>query len=384
MKYIDEFRQKDAAQAILKKIHEISRIKANIMEICGTHTHTISKYGIRNTLPPNICLISGPGCPVCVTSAGDINRVIEFSKREKDVILATFGDMMRVPGTESSLQEQKAAGRDIRVVYSPLGAIDIAMAKPEKELILFAVGFETTVPTVAATVLMAKDKGIKNFSVFALHKLTPPAMKALLDLGELNLHGFICPGHVTTIIGANAYRFIAEDYHAPCVVAGFEPLDAIYGLYMLVKQLEEGRNDIEIQYKRVVTWNGNVKAQKITEQVFEICDSSWRGIGTIPMSGLKLKEKFADFDAEKRFGIKDETFEKPLDVTLDLRLDNGDLKSEIQTGCACGEVLRGLLTPNQCPLFGNICSPETPVGPCMVSFEGTCAAYYKYEFLQST
>ncbi|MBU6391832.1 MAG: hydrogenase formation protein HypD [Planctomycetota bacterium] len=384
MKYIDEFRQKNAAQAILKKIHEISKKKCNIMEICGTHTHAISKYGIRNALPPNICLISGPGCPVCVTSAGDVNRVIEFSKREKDVILATFGDMMRVPGTESSLQEQKAAGRDIRVVYSPLGAIDIAMAKPEKEVILFAVGFETTVPTVAATVLMAKDKGIKNFSVFALHKLTPPAMKALLDLGELNLHGFICPGHVTTIIGANAYRFIAEDYHAPCVVAGFEPLDAIHGLYMLVKQLEEGRNDIEIQYKRVVTWNGNVKAQKIIEQVFEICDSSWRGIGTIPMSGLRLKEEFADFNAEKRFGIKSETFEKPLDMILDLRLDNGDLKSEIQTGCACGEVLRGLLIPNQCPLFGKVCSPETPVGPCMVSFEGTCAAYYKYEFLQST
>ncbi|HHT9130024.1 MAG TPA: hydrogenase formation protein HypD [Candidatus Brocadiaceae bacterium] len=391
MKYIDEFRQKDAAQAILKKIHEISRRKANIMEICGTHTHTISKYGIRNSLPPNIRLISGPGCPVCVTSAGDVNRVIEFSKREQNVIIATFGDMMRVPGTESSLQEQKAAGRDIRVVYSPLGAIDIAMARPEKEVILFAVGFETTVPTVAATILMARDKGIKNFSAFALHKLTPPAMKAILDLGELNLHGFICPGHVTAIIGANAYRFIAEDYRAPCVVAGFEPLDAIYGLYMLIKQLEEGRNDIEIQYKRVVTWDGNAKAQRIVKQVFEICDSSWRGIGTIPMSGLRLKEEFADFDAEKKYTIEETGGEEPTWDASNLQFDGEYLKSkirnqgsEIQRGCACGEVLRGLLTPNQCPLFGKICSPETPVGPCMVSFEGTCAAYYKYELLQST
>ncbi|GAB60837.1 MAG: hydrogenase formation protein HypD [Candidatus Jettenia sp.] len=363
MKYVDEFRQREAAQGIVKKIHALSGKKVNIMEICGTHTHAISKYGIRNPLPSNIRLISGPGCPVCVTSAGDINRIIEFCKREKDIIVATFGDMMRVPGTESSLQEQKATGKDIRVVYSPLGALDIARANPGKEIILYAVGFETTVPTVAATILLAKEKGIKNFSAFALHKLTPPAMKALLDSSELDLHGFLCPGHVTAIIGAKAYGFLAENYHSPCVVAGFEPLDAIHGLYMLIKQLEEGRAEIEIQYKRVVTWDGNTRAQRILEHVFEICDSNWRGIGKIPMSGLRLKNEFADFDAEKKFVIEAGIDEEP-------------------QGCACGEVLKGLLTPNQCPLFGKICTPESPVGPCMVSFEGTCAAYYTYGISQ--
>ncbi|UJS17914.1 MAG: hydrogenase formation protein HypD [Candidatus Jettenia sp.] len=363
MKYIDEFRQREAAQGILKKIYALSGKKVNIMEICGTHTHAISKYGIRNSLPSHIRLISGPGCPVCVTSAGDINRIIEFCKREKNTIVATFGDMMRVPGTESSLQEQKAMGKDIRVVYSPLGALDIALANPGKEIILYAVGFETTVPTVAATILLAKEKGIQNFSAFTLHKLTPPAMKALLDSGELDLHGFLCPGHVTAIIGANAYKFLAEEYQAPCVVAGFEPLDAIHGLYMLIKQLKEDRVEIEIQYKRVVTWEGNTRAQRILEQVFEICDSNWRGIGKIPMSGLRLKNEFADFDAEKKFVIEAGIDEEP-------------------QGCACGDVLKGLLTPNQCPLFGKICTPESPVGPCMVSFEGTCAAYYTYGISQ--
>ncbi|MCF6159385.1 MAG: hydrogenase formation protein HypD [wastewater metagenome] len=359
MKYIDEFRQKGIAHGILQKIHDISRKRVTIMEICGTHTHTISRYGIRNSLPPHVRLISGPGCPVCVTSPGDINRIIEFCKREKDTIIATFGDMMRVPGSESSLQEQKAMGKDIRVVYSPLGALDIATANPEKEVILYAVGFETTVPTIAVTILLAREKGIRNLSAFALHKLTPPAMKALLDSGEIDLHGFLCPGHVTAIIGAGAYKFLAEDYHAPCVVAGFEPLDAIHGIYMLIRQLEENRTEIEIQYKRVVTWEGNTKAQKIIEEVFEICDSNWRGIGMIPVSGLKLKSTFADFDAEKKFSLENTA--------------NEDLR-----GCACGDVLKGLITPGQCSFFGKTCTPETPIGPCMVSFEGTCAAYYKY------
>ncbi|MGQ3685492.1 MAG: hydrogenase formation protein HypD [Candidatus Loosdrechtia sp.] len=363
MKYIDEFRQRDAARKILEKIHGISGKKVTIMEICGTHTHTIAKYGIRNSLPSNIRLISGPGCPVCVTSAADINKVVEFCKREKDVIIATFGDMMRVPGTESSLQEQKAMGKDIRVVYSPLGALDIAMANSGKQVILYAVGFETTVPTVAATILLAREKGIKNFSALALHKLTPPAMMALLDSGELDLDGFLCPGHVTAIIGAKAYQFLAKKYHAPCVVAGFEPLDALYGLYLLMKQLEEGKAEIEIQYKRVVTWDGNIKAQRIIEKVFEICDSNWRGIGKIPLSGLRLKEEFAHFEAEKRFSLA-----------------NG-IDEELQ-GCACGKVLKGIITPDQCPFFGSTCTPETPAGPCMVSFEGTCAAYYKYGYSQ--
>ncbi|MEK7773917.1 MAG: hydrogenase formation protein HypD [Deltaproteobacteria bacterium] len=359
MKYIDEFRQKDLARGILKKIREISATKANIMEICGTHTHSISRYGIRDSLPPNIRLISGPGCPVCVTSALDVNRIIEFVRKERGVIIATFGDMMRVPGTHSTLQEEKARGSDIRVVYSPLDTLDIAAANPGKEVVFYAVGFETTAPTVASTILSAREEGIKNLSALSLHKLTPPAMKALLDGGDVGIDGFICPGHVTAVIGAGAYGFLSTRYGAPCVVAGFEPLDALLGLYMLIRQIEEGRADIEIQYKRVVTWEGNIKAQGIIAEVFEPADSVWRGIGAIPLSGLKIKDAYGGFDAEKKFHIP---------AGLDVE----------PAGCMCGSVLKGLITPDECPLFAGACTPANPVGPCMVSSEGTCAAFYKY------
>lgn len=359
MKYVDEFRQREGARGIMKKIHEISTKPATIMEICGTHTHAISRFGIREALPPHIRLISGPGCPVCVTTASDVNRVIQFSRLQKEVTIATFGDMMKVPGTDSSLQEERAAGADVRVVYSPLGALDIARANPGRQVIFYGVGFETTVPTIAATILMARDEGLDNYSVLAYPKLTPPAMKGLLDSGYMEIHGFLCPGHVTAIIGAEAYGFIARDYHAPCVVAGFEPLDALYGLYMLIRQLEEGRTDIEIQYTRVVTWEGNEKAKGVMQRVFEVCDAGWRGIGTIPMSGLRIRDEFAAFDAEKKFII------------------GGGIEKE-PAGCSCGEVLKGLITPPECKLFGKACTPESPVGPCMVSSEGTCAAYYKY------
>ncbi len=359
MRYISEFRDRKQAQGLLRRIKEISKRSVNIMEICGTHTHTISRYGIRDAMPPTVNLISGPGCPVCVTSAGDINRIIEFSRRNRKVIIATFGDMMKVPGTESSLQEEKARGADVRVVYSPLGTIDIAEQNPAREVVFFAVGFETTAPTVAATIVAAADRGIKNLSVLSLHKLTPPAMKALMDSGQVDIHGFICPGHVTSIIGAGAYEFLAKDYGIPSVVAGFEPLDAIHGIYMLIKQIEEGRSDIEIQYSRVVTREGNLKAQKMLSEVFEPCDARWRGIGTIPASGLRIKDKYSSFDAEKRFDIGEGLDEEP-------------------SGCLCGEVLKGLIKPPECSLFGTHCTPESPVGPCMVSAEGTCAAYYKY------
>lgn len=361
MKYIDEFRQKEQAEGILRKIHEISKKPVNIMEICGTHTHSIAKYGIRDALPKTIRLISGPGCPVCVTSAADINSVIDFSRKERGVIIAAFGDMMRVPGTRknSSLQEERARGGDIRVVYSPLGALQLAMSNPDKEVVMFAVGFETTVPAVAGTILQAKKAGIKNLSVYALHKLTPPAMRALLDTGEIKIDGFICPGHVTAVIGANAYRFLADDYKAPCVVAGFEPIDALMGIYMLIRQFEEKRCEIEIEYDRVVTPQGNKKAQAVISEVMEVADAAWRGIGVIPNSGLKINKAYADFDAEKRFSI-----------------EKGEEKEP--AGCACGKVLKGLITPDECVLFGRACVPERPVGPCMVSFEGTCAAFYKY------
>jgi hydrogenase expression/formation protein HypD len=281
VKYIDEFRKREQAQKLLEKIREGSHKPVNIMEICGTHTHTISKYGIREAMPPSVKLISGPGCPVCVTSAGDIQRIINFSHNNRDVIVTTFGDMLRVPGKDSTLAEEKAGGGDIRVVYSPLNTLDIAAKNPDKEVVFYAVGFETTAPTVAAAILTARDRNLKNYSVLSLHKLTPPAMRALISSGEIEIHGFLAPGHVTTIIGAGAYGFLSNEFGSPCVVAGFEPLDAIHGLYMLVRQLEEGRCDIEIQYKRVVTWEGNTRAQEIMDSVFEPADSHWRGIGVL-------------------------------------------------------------------------------------------------------
>lgn len=360
MKYMDEFRVAATARGVIEKIGKVSTKEVSIMEICGTHTHTISRYGIRQALPPNIRLISGPGCPVCVTAASDINMIIEFCRSRDDVIITTFGDMMRVPGTGSTLQEEKARGSDVRVVYSPLGSLEVAAENPDKEVVLYAVGFETTAPTVAATILLARDRGLKNFSVLSLHKLTPPAMRALMDSGEVRIDGFLCPGHVSAIIGADAYRFLASDFGAPSVVAGFEPLDALQAIYMLIVQLEEGRRDIEIQYSRVVDWDGNLKAQAIMDEVFEPCPSLWRGIGEIPASGLAIRKEFSEFDAETRFEIESEGVDaEPL-------------------GCACGSVLKGLMGPVDCALFGAACTPETPVGPCMVSSEGTCAAYYKY------
>ncbi len=359
MKYIDEFRTKSGARALVEKIRSVSTRDVNLMEICGTHTHSISRYGIREALPPTIRLISGPGCPVCVTSAADINRIIDFSRSRKDVVIATFGDMMRVPGSHSTLQEERARGGDVRVVYSPLGSLDIARANPKKEVVLYAVGFETTAPTVAATIIAAKEEGLANLSVLSLHKLTPPAMRALLDGGEVCIDGFIAPGHVTAVIGARAYGFLSTEYRSPCVVAGFEPLDALMGIYMLVAQLEEGRAEIEIEYDRVVSWEGNTRAQAVMEAVFEPADCLWRGIGMIPGSGLCIREEYADFDAARRFDIPPGEEKEP-------------------AGCRCGAVLKGLITPPECPLFGKTCTTATPVGPCMVSSEGTCSAYYKY------
>ncbi len=359
MKYIDEYRDSASCRKILEKIRKISRKKASIMEICGTHTHSISRYGIRQSLPENIRLISGPGCPVCVTSASDIERVIQLTRSESNLIVATFGDMLRVPSHSSSLQEERARGADIRVLYSPLGSISLARENPDKEVVFYAVGFETTAPTVAATILEAERQGIKNLSVLALHKLTPPAMKALLDSGEVLIDGFICPGHVTAIIGARSYEFLSTAYASPCVVAGFEPVDALLGLCMLIEQIEQGRSEIEIQYKRVVTWEGNLKAQEIISEVFAPTDAAWRGIGTIPLSGLGIKDKYSIFDAQKRFNMPGCAEKEP-------------------AGCRCGSILKGTLAPDDCPLFGGQCTPESPAGPCMVSSEGTCAAYYKY------
>lgn len=364
MKYVDEFRDSERAKAIIKAINEVAaRLpELTVMEICGTHTHTISKYGIRAALPKNIKLLSGPGCPVCVTAEEDIDAILNFTRSKPEVTIMTFGDMLRVPGTNSSLELERSLGSVVRVIYSPLDVLDFARANPSKEVVFFSVGFETTAPTVAATILKASVERLENLSLFSRHKLTPPAMKALMDSGEVRIDGFICPGHVTAIIGSEAYAFLAREYASPCVVAGFEPVDTLLGLLMLLRQFNDKRCEIEIEYDRVVSVEGNIKAKLVMDKVFKPAQASWRGIGVIPGSGLVLRDDFAAFDAEERFDIKVEE----VDTTK-------------ASACICADVLKGIMTPLECPAFDKTCTPETPLGPCMVSSEGTCSAYYRYE-----
>lgn len=365
IKYLDEFRDKDLVQGLIKKIKDISSPSNTIMEVCGTHTVAIFKSGIRKLMPKGVKLVSGPGCPVCVTSDYDIDKAISLA-REPNVILVTFGDILRVPGSFSSLEKERSNGRDIRIAYSPLEAIDIAQKNKQKRIIFLAVGFETTAPGVAASVREAKRIGLKNYFLFSTHKIMPPAMERLVNKKEIALDGFICPGHVSTIIGAKAYKFLVQRYKIPCVISGFEPLDMLQSIYMLIKQIRENKPEVEIQYKRAVAFEGNLKAQAILKEVFELVDSNWRGLGVIPKSGLKLNSEFADFDAELKFKIKIKPAKPP-------------------RGCLCAQILRGVKIPPQCPYFGKnkikskiICRPENPIGPCMVSSEGTCAAYYNY------
>jgi len=359
MKYIDEFRDSELAQKVAEKIRKIlGSKKITLMEVCGTHTVAIFRSGIKSLLPKNIHLLSGPGCPVCVTPNHYLDKAIAYA-RGKDTILATFGDMMRVPGSSSSLEKEKANGSDIRVVYSPDEVLNIAENNPKKKAILLGVGFETTSPTIAVTVCEAEKKGLKNFFLLCGHKIIPPALEALVNTKELNVEGFILPGHVSTIIGSLPYEFVAQKYNVPGVIAGFEPLDILQAIYMLVRQVIENRAEIEIQYTRSVKKEGNPIAQEFLSNVFDVTDSVWRGIGLIPKSGYKLKERYQQFDAETNIPVEvEKTKEKP--------------------GCICGQVLQGLKTPLDCPLFAKVCTPEEPVGACMVSSEGTCAAYYKY------
>ena len=360
MKYIDEFRNnklaKKLSRAIFDKASSLGRI--NLMEVCGTHTMSICKFGIREIIPKNINLISGPGCPVCVTPKTYIDKGVAFS-RIPGVIVTTFGDMMRVPGSLSSLIGERASGKDVRVVYSPLDAVDIAEDNPQKNVIFLGVGFETTTPTVAASLVHAKKTGVKNFFVFSGHKVVMPAVKALLDSGDININGFICPAHVSAIIGLKPYEVAAKKYGASCVVTGFEPLDILQGILMLVDQIIEKNPKVENQYKRVVKRHGNPKALAIIDTVFTPVDTEWRGIGMIPKSGLLLDKKYSVLDAEKEFSLP-------------------EIKTKPDVGCICGSVLKGIKTPLDCKLFGKKCIPENPVGACMVSSEGTCAAYYKY------
>ncbi|MCK4816956.1 hydrogenase formation protein HypD, partial [bacterium] len=318
----------------------------------------IFRSGIRTMLPETISLLSGPGCPVCVTAQKEVDTFVALA-RENDVIVATFGDLLRVPGTDSSLQKERANGMDIRVVYSTFDALEIASRNTAKKIVFLGVGFETTAPTIAASILAAKEMGLTNYFVFSAHKLVPPALATLLEAEKVQIDGFILPGHVSVIIGEKAYLPVVEQYHLPCVVAGFEPIDILQAIYMLVEQIEAGIPKLENAYQRVVTFEGNEKAQEIMHGVFETVDVPWRGIGTIPESGLVIRKEFASFDAKKEFDLSVPDAVEP-------------------KGCACGQVLTGLKTPPECPLYKKVCTPMDPVGPCMVSSEGTCAAYYRY------
>ena len=371
MKYIDEFRNGAIALGLSKKIATLieGHDKITIMEVCGSHTMSIYRYGLKKLLPPNIRLLSGPGCPVCVTPVSYIDAAIAMSQRSvpgltknQDIVITTFGDMMRVPGSSSSLEKERAKGAAVAVVYSTLDALSLAEKYPEKEVVFLAIGFETTAPTIAASIIEAERRGIKNYFVLTSHKVMPPVMKALLKDKELNLDGFLCPAHVSTIIGSRPYEFIAKDYHIPCVIAGFEPLDILLGIYMLLEQIVKKEARVRIQYSRVAKQEGNPTALALLDKVFEPCDVEWRGLGLIPQSGLKLRSRYARFDALTVFRIESE-FHNPQSTF---------------NGCICGDILRGIKMPSECKLFKKVCNPEHPVGACMVSSEGTCAAWYKY------
>lgn len=358
MKFIDEYRDKEKARPIIEEIHRQANEPMTLMEVCGTHTVSIARYGLRKVLPETIRLISGPGCPVCVTSNGDIDRAISLA-RIPGAAVATFGDMVRVPGSDSSLALERANGRDVRVVYSPLDALKMAEEDSKIKIIFDGVGFETTAPTVAATALEARKRGLKNFFVFSAHKTVPLALKALLGLGEVRLDGFLLPGHVSAIIGSRPYEFLAEEHGLACVISGFEPLDILQSILMLVRQAKSRRPKVEIQYKRGVDPDGNPKALEVMARAFEPADVEWRGLGWIPGTGLALRKELSELDASQVF---------------ELRVP----QAKEARGCRCGEVLRGVISPEDCTLYAKFCTPQNPVGPCMVSFEGSCAAAYKY------
>jgi hydrogenase expression/formation protein HypD len=358
MRYIDEFRDPALARQLLARIEKRSTCPARLMEFCGGHTHAIMRYGLRTLLPDTVDLRSGPGCPVCVTANADLDRAIALAQ-VPGLILTTFGDMVRVPGSSQSLQDAKATGADVRMVYSTLDALGIARQNPTRPVVFLGVGFETTAPTIAAAILQAAAEGVENFSVLSLHKLTPPATRAILDAGEIALNGIIGPGHVTTIIGAGAWEFLPTEYNMPVAIAGFEPLDILRAVADLVDMIEDGHPDVANTYARSVTRQGNPAAMGVMDQVFEMSAADWRGMGVVPASGLSIRPRFVQFDAAHLFEV-----------------DPGPTVEH--KGCLCGDVLRGTVTPPQCPLFGTACTPARPIGPCMVSAEGACAAYHQF------
>ncbi len=358
MKFIDEFRDSHLSRALVRHIGRRVHQSIRLMEFCGGHTHAILRFGIRSLLPPSLSMLSGPGCPVCVTSSAGLDHAIALA-HVPGVILATFGDMIRVPGSRGSLQHARADGSDVRVVYSPMDAVKLAERNSRRPVIFLGVGFETTAPGVAASILQARQQGIMNYYVFCLHKLTPPATKALLDAGEVNLSGIVGPGHVTTVIGSDAWNSLSQEYGVPIAVAGFEPLDILRAISMLVDQIDDGTARVDNAYSRSVLPKGNRTALAVMNEVFETCDAEWRGLGILPESGLRIRDSYSPFDASRAFRI-----------TVPPAQDT--------SGCKCGEVLRGVTSPPECPLFHCICTPEAPVGPCMVSAEGACMAYYQF------
>jgi hydrogenase expression/formation protein HypD len=358
MKYIDEFRDPTLARKLLAQIEARSSRPVRLMEFCGGHTHAVMRYGLRTLLPPTVDLRSGPGCPVCVTANADLDRAIALAS-VPGLILTTFGDMVRVPGSTQSLQDAKAAGADVRLVYSTLDALQIARDNATRPVVFLGVGFETTAPTVAAALLQAKAEGLANFSVLSLHKLTPPATRAILDAGELALNGIIGPGHVTTIIGSDAWNFLPGEYGVPVAIAGFESLDILRAVADLIDMVEDGQPAVSNTYARSVTRQGNPTAREVMDRAFLVSTAEWRGLGVLPASGLSIRPELAQFDAAGRFDV-----------------DPGPTREH--RGCLCGDVLRGTVTPPECPLFGKACTPARPIGPCMVSAEGACAAYYQF------
>lgn len=355
---MEEYRDPEISRSLIEQIRTLSTRNIRLMEVCGTHTMSIFRNGIRSVLPKTVTLLSGPGCPVCVTDQSEIDAFIRMAGIE-DVIVTTFGDLMRVPGTGSSLQMERGQGRDVRMVYSTMDALEIAQKHPEKKIVFPGVGFETTAPTVAAAVLSAKEMNLDNFLVFSAHKRVIPALYALGKMKQIQVDGFLLPGHVSVIIGTDAYRPFFETHQIPCVIAGFEPADILHAVFRLIFQIETCSPALENAYPRAVTPQGNAKALEIMNKVFVPADACWRGMGMIPQSGMKFRPEFEHFDAQKMLGI--------------------EMKPAVEPkGCACGLVITGQVIPPECPLYKKKCTPMNPVGPCMVSSEGTCAAYYRY------
>jgi hydrogenase expression/formation protein HypD len=366
MKYVDEFRDRAKAEVLIREIGKLasaipiaSHRQIQIMEVCGGHTHSIFRYGIEGMLPDAIELVHGPGCPVCVLPMGRVDDCVAIAERP-EVIFTTFGDAMRVPGSRKSLLQAKAEGADVRMVYSPMDALALARKHPDREVVFFGIGFETTMPSTALTVLQAEAEGTRNFSVFCNHITIVPTIKAILDSPDLHLDGFLGPGHVSMVIGTAPYQFIASYYRRPLVVAGFEPLDVLHSIWMVLKQIQEGRAEVENQYARIVPERGNSPALTAVSRVYELREFfEWRGLGSIDHSGVKMRDAYAAFDAERKFAVPNVRIADP-------------------KSCQCGEVLKGVIKPWQCKVFGTACNPETPLGALMVSPEGACAAYYQY------